>query len=74
MRLDAIGDQKEYEMDCLLYGDRMIKELDGRCMWHVEGTEKLHTEFWWGESREGYHYEDVGYRVLVGRAQGRVPL
>ena len=43
-------------------------------MWHVEGTEKLHTEFWWGESREGYHYEDVGYRVLVGRTQGNVPL
>jgi hypothetical protein len=32
------------------------------------------TEYWWGEPREGYHYEDVGYRVFVGRGQGKVPL
>jgi len=26
----------------------------------VEGTGKVHTGFWWGVPREGYHYEDVG--------------
>jgi hypothetical protein len=29
-------------------------------MWHVWETEKLHTEFWWGNLRERDHVKDLG--------------
>ena len=37
-------------------------ELDGQGIWHVLGTGKVHTGFWWGGLREGDHLEDLGIR------------
>jgi len=28
-------------------------------MWHIRGTGKVQTGFWWGDPREGDHLEDL---------------
>jgi len=33
-------------------------------VWHVWGTGDVHTEFWWGDGREGDHFQDL---LLHGR-------
>jgi hypothetical protein len=40
---------------------------DGQGMWHVWGTGKEHTGFWWGESRERDDLEvlAVGVRIIL---------
>ena len=35
-------------------------ERDGRGMWHVWGTEKVHTGFWWENLKEGFVLENIG--------------
>jgi hypothetical protein len=29
-------------------------------MWHVRGRGEMYTGFWWGDLREGDHFEDPG--------------
>jgi len=35
-------------------------------MWHVWGRGEAHTDFWWGDMREGECFEDrsVGGRIV----------
>jgi hypothetical protein len=37
-------------------------------MWHVWGRREVHTEFWWGDPREGDHLGDPGVdRIILRR-------
>ena len=45
--------------DQILLGLLNQEECDGRHVWHVWGKRDMHTGFWWGESRERGHLEDL---------------
>jgi len=34
--------------------------VDGWSIWHVGGTEEVHTGFWWRDLRKTAHLEDLG--------------
>jgi len=34
-------------------------------MWHVWVRGEVHTEFWWGDLREGDHLEDLGVDGII---------
>jgi hypothetical protein len=34
-------------------------------MWHLWGTRKVHSGFWWEELREGDKWEDLGLDARI---------
>jgi hypothetical protein len=48
-----------------LFGLSAQFKWHGQSMWHVCGTEEVHTEFWWGNLREGDYLEDLGLCGII---------